>query len=174
MLKLLVCPPGKPAFTVELSELRTALGRSVRNGVCLEDAFASRVHAEIRREGNTYQLTDLGSANGTLVNGVRVNGTIPIGPGDRLQIGESLIDVQPLSAESPEARLTIVGRLFSANEVAASPEAVVTAPEPSASGAQLLSVIETIRQATGAETIPVAIEHSKALMAVISRVGLAL
>ena len=43
-----------------------------RNDLCIPDPFASRVHAEVRREGDEYVLQDLGSANGTLYNGATV------------------------------------------------------------------------------------------------------
>ena len=55
------------------------------------DPFASRVHAEVRREGDEYVLQDLGSANGTLYNGATVEGAIHLTAGGRIQIGETEI-----------------------------------------------------------------------------------
>ena len=48
-----------------LTRLRTTIGRSARSDICIPDAFASRLHAEIRKEGDGFWLQDLGSANGT-------------------------------------------------------------------------------------------------------------
>src|SRR6187401_1761745 len=76
---------------VPLSRLRTTIGRSARSDVCIPDAFASRLHAEIRQEGDTYWLHDLGSANGTRLNGSPVASTIPLYSGGEIQIGETRI-----------------------------------------------------------------------------------
>ena len=56
---------------LRLGRLRITIGRSARNDVCIPDPFASRVHAEVRREGDQYFLQDLGSANGTYYDGDR-------------------------------------------------------------------------------------------------------
>jgi pSer/pThr/pTyr-binding forkhead associated (FHA) protein len=47
----------------------------------------SRVHAEIRSEGEHWVIVDLDSTNGTRVNGAPVSAT-PLRPGDRIRIGE--------------------------------------------------------------------------------------
>jgi pSer/pThr/pTyr-binding forkhead associated (FHA) protein len=46
-------------------------------------------HAELRVEGNTWLLADLGSRNGTFLNGKRVTGPTPVGQGDVIRLGES-------------------------------------------------------------------------------------
>src|SRR5688572_25417203 len=76
---------------VPLSRLRTTIGRSARSDVCIPDAFASRLHAEIRQEGDGFWLQDLGSANGTRYNGVVVKMPIPLSNGGEIQIGETTI-----------------------------------------------------------------------------------
>lgn len=75
--------------TFPLARLRTTIGRSARSDVCIPDAFASRLHAEIRQEGDNYWLLDLGSANGTKLNGAIVTDTQPLHPGGEIQIGET-------------------------------------------------------------------------------------
>ncbi len=77
------------ADTFPLGRLRTTIGRSARSDVCIADAFASRLHAEIRQEGDNYWLLDLGSANGTKLNGLIVTDTQPLHPGSEIQIGET-------------------------------------------------------------------------------------
>jgi serine phosphatase RsbU (regulator of sigma subunit) len=77
--------------TVELSKLRTTIGRSARSDLCIPDAFASRLHAEVRHEGDGYWLQDLGSANGTRYNGVVVKTAVPLASGGEIQIGETRI-----------------------------------------------------------------------------------
>src|SRR5215203_2623902 len=76
---------------VPLNRLRTTIGRSARSDVCIPDAFASRLHAEIRQEGDGYWLQDLGSANGTRYNGVVVKMPVPLSNGGEIQIGETRI-----------------------------------------------------------------------------------
>ncbi|OUC06672.1 hypothetical protein RY27_19580 [Litorilinea aerophila] len=56
----------------ELSAEITTVGRSASSDLVLEDQFASRQHAEIRRIDNAYQVHDLNSKNGVLVNGKRL------------------------------------------------------------------------------------------------------
>ncbi|MFN0141208.1 MAG: SpoIIE family protein phosphatase [Pyrinomonadaceae bacterium] len=77
------------ADTFPLGRLRTTIGRSARSDICIPDAFASRLHAEIRQEGDNYWLLDLGSANGTKLNGKIVTDTQPLHPGGEIQIGET-------------------------------------------------------------------------------------
>ncbi|HMQ04538.1 MAG TPA: SpoIIE family protein phosphatase [Pyrinomonadaceae bacterium] len=76
---------------VPLSRLRTTIGRSARSDVCIPDAFASRLHAEVRKEGDSYWLQDLGSANGTRYNGAPVKSAVPLFSGGEIQIGETSI-----------------------------------------------------------------------------------
>lgn len=88
-----------------IGRLRTTIGRSARADLCIADAFASRLHAEVRQEGDNFWLVDLGSANGTRLNGTPVNGTLPLQSGSEIQIGETRIvfesDVrQPISFSS--------------------------------------------------------------------------
>ncbi len=74
-----------------LTRLRTTIGRSARSDICIPDAFASRLHAEIRKEGDAYWLQDLGSANGTRYNGTAVSLPLPLLNGGEIQIGETVI-----------------------------------------------------------------------------------
>lgn len=91
MPQLIIRNSGREMDRVNLSRLRTTIGRSARSDVCIPDAFASRLHAEIRKEGDAYWLQDLGSANGTRYNGNLVSLPIPLMPGGEIQIGETTI-----------------------------------------------------------------------------------
>ena len=72
----------------------TTLGRSPGCAVTLDgDTFASSVHARVfRRDGETW-LEDLGSTNGTFLNGKRVAAPVPIRRGDRVKVGSTLLEV---------------------------------------------------------------------------------
>ncbi|MBA4121088.1 MAG: SpoIIE family protein phosphatase [Acidobacteria bacterium] len=91
MPQLIVKTADRPADKVFLSRLRTTIGRSARSDICIPDAFASRLHAEVRQEGDAYWLLDLGSANGTRYNGSQVSMPIPLTTGGEIQIGETVI-----------------------------------------------------------------------------------
>jgi len=91
MSQLIVTDSKGRSDTVQLSRLRTTIGRSARSDVCIPDAFASRLHAEVRREGDAYWLLDLGSANGTRLNGNHVQTAVPLIHGNEIQIGETRI-----------------------------------------------------------------------------------
>ncbi len=67
------------------------IGRSRACDVVLEDAGASRRHAEIRPHDEGWTLQDLGSTNGVLVNGRPVTPLQPLRPGDRIEIGSTEI-----------------------------------------------------------------------------------
>ncbi len=74
---------------------RTTLGRDPDNDVIIADDSASRQHAELHcdRGANMIVLRDLGSLNGTLVNGLRLAQTHVLRPGDQVEIGQHLVNV---------------------------------------------------------------------------------
>ena len=67
------------------------IGRSRACDVVLEDAGASRRHAEIRPHQDGWTLQDLGSTNGVLVNGRPIHAQQPLRQGDRIEIGSTEI-----------------------------------------------------------------------------------
>lgn len=70
-----------------LSNDRVLLGRALSSDIAIEDLNVSRTHAEIRREGaNAWSVADLGSTNGTLVNGRHIASTM-LQEGDRVTVG---------------------------------------------------------------------------------------
>jgi hypothetical protein len=65
------------------------IGRSPEADVTIDDRFASGVHARVYSRGPLYYVEDLGSTNGTYVNGVRVEGETQLRDLDELRIGET-------------------------------------------------------------------------------------
>ncbi|MEV5612673.1 DUF1707 and FHA domain-containing protein [Streptomyces sp. NPDC052225] len=63
------------------------IGRDPANGLRLSHETVSRVHAELSRQGGTWVLRDLGSTNGTSVNGRRVIGAAVVQDGDQVAFG---------------------------------------------------------------------------------------
>ena len=84
---LITAGPGR-GQTFELRG-EVHLGRSRTNSVALADGKVSRNHARLDPIRSTYVLTDLGSANGTFVNGVRISQPVRLRDGDLLQAGDT-------------------------------------------------------------------------------------
>ena len=85
---MLFCPPQPP---VALESLDTvSIGRSRSCDLRLPGGDASRRHAEITGGPDGFTITDLGSTNGTYVNGQRVQKHV-LQPGDQIEIGNSMI-----------------------------------------------------------------------------------
>jgi len=71
------------------------IGRLPQNEIHLDDPLVSRRHAEIFRDATDYSLRDLGSRNGTFLNGEPVTGPVRLKPGDAINAGNCLIVFQP-------------------------------------------------------------------------------
>lgn len=86
-------PADRRGVAFELAG-EVTLGRSPGCAVSLEgDAFASSVHARVfRRDGETW-LEDLGSTNGTFVNGERLATPVRLRRGDKVKVGHTLLEV---------------------------------------------------------------------------------
>jgi hypothetical protein len=79
----------------ELTGDLMTIGRDAAQAIALvNDMGVSRTHAQIIRQGDQTLIEDLGSTNGTYVNGVRISAPTPIKPGDTLQLGASLFRVE--------------------------------------------------------------------------------
>lgn len=71
------------------------VGRATDNVLVLADARVSRQHGRLQARRGTLVYTDLGSTNGSRVNGIRVD-EIVLGPGDRLMLGDVVLVVESL------------------------------------------------------------------------------
>jgi predicted component of type VI protein secretion system len=67
------------------------IGRDSSNGVAINDAEISRKHSRLSFQGGKYVLEDLGSTNGTFVNGQRLAGPVVLKPGDVVSLGEQIV-----------------------------------------------------------------------------------
>ncbi len=155
----------------ELTRLRTTIGRSARNDLCLDDPFASRLHAEVRRSGDTFWLSDLGSANGTFLNGMRLSGPVQLQDGDRIRVGETEIEYCEKADTAPARGRTSILLTGAGDQVA--PEATITA-ESSNSAANLLSSLSTTQQTFLRTVAPQAEVAQVDLLRIINRVSLTL
>ena len=82
-------PAGEPeqGRSFDLDAI-TTLGRDVNNAIVIDDPFASSEHAVLTFRGRSWYVEDLGSTNGTFVNGRAVAAVAPLGFGDEVSIGQ--------------------------------------------------------------------------------------
>ncbi|MCC5954426.1 MAG: adenylate/guanylate cyclase domain-containing protein [Acidimicrobiia bacterium] len=85
-----------------LIEDRLPFGRACE-GYLLTDTKASRAHLELRPLSTGLEVRDLGSSNGTRVNGATVTAPVPLGPGDRIEVGDTRIVVAPTLTADEDA-----------------------------------------------------------------------
>ena len=90
MASLFVIQGADQGKRFELKAKAMALGRENSNPIRLHDTEVSRRHAEVRQVEDAYRVVDLGSANGTFVNGRQVD-QAPLKSGDRLQLGQTVM-----------------------------------------------------------------------------------
>lgn len=100
--------PGKAPIELETGE--AVIGRSRSCAVQIAETTVSRQHAVFVVEPGNVRLRDLGSSNGTYVNGKRVDGSQELADGDRVVVGEAELIVRilaPLGPAEPTQRLAI-------------------------------------------------------------------
>jgi pSer/pThr/pTyr-binding forkhead associated (FHA) protein len=89
------------ATTVKLADGVTSLGRGADCWIRVKSAQVSRKHCELHEVGDKLSIRDLGSSNGTWVNGKRVTGQQVLKPGDELTLGGVTFRVAALDAAVP-------------------------------------------------------------------------
>ena len=88
LLRVLSAPGLRDGAAYDLSG-GAILGRSDVADIQLEDSFASGRHTSLEPHGDAMVVEDLGSTNGTYLNGEPLTGPQPLRPGDRIRIGDS-------------------------------------------------------------------------------------
>src|ERR1700729_244924 len=106
MPRIVVEELGKKTVLDLGSSERVTVGRGRKSTVVLADAAASREHCALERDGKGLWLVDLGSRNGTSLNGRRVKGKALLRPGDRIEIGLARLVFEDGKAVSEEKTAT--------------------------------------------------------------------
>src|SRR5205823_8427107 len=95
-LQIIEGPNAGQALDVEGAAV---IGRDPASAaLVIEDSEASRRHASLIPEGQSLNVEDLGSTNGTFVNGERLVGARVLVPGDRLRVGTTVLEVAVVTA----------------------------------------------------------------------------
>lgn len=106
-------PAADPAFlcvtrgpgqgtSVAVPDGEHPIGRSASCFLCLAHTSVSREHALFKRVGNQFYIRDAASGGGTKINGVRLEGTAEVVPGDQIQIGASVLVLRHGPVVGPE------------------------------------------------------------------------
>ncbi|MFN8459179.1 MAG: FHA domain-containing protein [Anaerolineae bacterium] len=102
---------GRPAATLVIRQGTQAgmsfvitgnqvvIGREEGLEVVLQDPEASRRHARILWQGGRYVIEDLGSTNGTFVNGMQLTAPLALNPGDSIGVGQTALVFQMLATD---------------------------------------------------------------------------
>jgi serine phosphatase RsbU (regulator of sigma subunit)/pSer/pThr/pTyr-binding forkhead associated (FHA) protein len=101
-----------------LAKVRVTIGRSRESDIFLPDQWLSRHHAEIRQRPDGHYLLDLGSKNGTLLNGGRIESELRLRDGDIITLGEHALTFSTEEAEESDDDVDPIGtRIFPAREI---------------------------------------------------------
>jgi pSer/pThr/pTyr-binding forkhead associated (FHA) protein len=104
---LLTDPTGREHL---LSGEITTIGRAVENDIVITSKRVSREHAQVQRQGRRMVLADLGSTNGTFLNGERVMAPVELRDGDSISIGDVVLtfhDPESTYLETPFPELEV-------------------------------------------------------------------
>jgi two-component system, cell cycle response regulator len=108
---LTVMNGGSAGQVIRLEASALVIGRSRTADLGLLDEGVSRQHCRVTRRGATIVVEDLGSTNGTFVNGARIEGNVTLEAGDRIRIGAAVLQLGALDS----AEETLARKLFDAS-----------------------------------------------------------
>jgi sigma-B regulation protein RsbU (phosphoserine phosphatase) len=176
MSTFVIRPKDYEPSIVKLDRMKLTIGRSSRNDICISDPFASRLHAEIRRENDLVMLVDNGSANGTYVNGQRVTGSLRLNVGDIVRIGETEIEYTSGEQDMLSGATVYLSGLAGQSL----PADTITSPIPARSTTDLISSIRSgsisgdSRSSSAARAALKPEAPGRDLLSIVSQVGIAL
>jgi predicted component of type VI protein secretion system len=105
--RLIIRTGPNEGMAFDLTKEATMLGRDVSNDIVLADTEVSRQHARITKTPGGFVYEDLGSTNGSFINGERLLAPRVLKPGDLLGLGENV--TLTFDAVAPEAAATVIG-----------------------------------------------------------------
>jgi predicted component of type VI protein secretion system len=115
--RLVMTKGPEPGQTIALDRDEMSIGRDPNSDITINDAQISRRHAQIAVRGNVVVLEDLGSTNGTFVNGMRLTTSQALSNGDVIGLGDVVA-------------LTFYGQTTSVEETVVAPQRAAPQPPP--------------------------------------------
>jgi len=94
-----------PGVTFPLEGDQLIIGRDASNSIAINDPEISRKHSRLSFQGGKYVIEDLGSTNGTFVNGQRLAGPVVLKPGDVVSFGEQIVLMYDVISYDPGATI---------------------------------------------------------------------
>jgi len=134
LLKLTMRQGPRPDQTFELYKDVYTLGREAGNDIIINDAQISRHHARLTLQGDSYVMEDLGSTNGTFVNGRRITGPTALSPGDMVGLGDTVVLAVSGALDAAATQMSRAPQTAPSMQ-AARPSAPVPSPPPPAAQA---------------------------------------
>ena len=110
MARIWVHKEGEPPASHPLED-DLLVGRGAGCDLVLDDETVSTDHAELTRRGSRFLITDLGSLNGTVVNGRKIDRPVRLNSGDVVQIGPFRLELDLPKVESTKLRPAITVEL---------------------------------------------------------------
>jgi pSer/pThr/pTyr-binding forkhead associated (FHA) protein len=92
--ELVVHTPSGAPKVVGLTGHGVVLGRGESAHVHIDDVYISDEHAEVMADDGSWSIRDLGSTNGTMLNGAKVTRPTPLAVGDQIRLGKTMVEVR--------------------------------------------------------------------------------
>ncbi len=124
-----------PGHIFALSGMAMKIGRATNNDIVINDPEMSRQHAQLIPQGDGYAVQDLGSTNGTFVNGQRIANMTPIYQGDVVAFGDAIFLLYQVDWETDSQPIPppTIGKPQPVTAVSLEPEPVsIPASQPAA------------------------------------------
>ena len=101
---------GQEPLRYEFNTEQAVFGRSLDSDVVIPDPAVSKRHCILIREGENLRIQDLGSRNGTLINGTRIEGSASVNSGDTIQLGNVNLTIKSSTGMSSSSH-TVWGQV---------------------------------------------------------------
>jgi sigma-B regulation protein RsbU (phosphoserine phosphatase) len=153
--EMLIYTPDGKTTTLMLDRDRFTLGRASTNELCYpDDAGLSRQHLALERLGDLWSIRDLGSKNGTFVNGARIAAPQTLGPNDRVTAGHLTLQFANRAPAFDKTVMFVEGPSGDAtSSTVISLDNVLAAEKELAGGAQMRALIRAGRELAGHKSL---------------------
>jgi pSer/pThr/pTyr-binding forkhead associated (FHA) protein len=98
-------PPERRGTAFPLTS-EVTIGRAPGCSIRVDDTFASQLHARVFAREKRWYVEDLGSTNGTWLNRKRVHGPLPVSSGDRIAVGDTVLQLHDVPEKRSKSSAT--------------------------------------------------------------------